>query len=130
RMNKQLRDAFDPLAAQVGGTLPLTSADLVTLALDSNLMAECVRDHLLGDLGRAVGSQVKVEDLETYTPGEKMAQQVLERMKSEGLAYGMLECSTVSPGRVAMMNRFHPNTRFEHLTVNCCAHCNGEISVV
>ena len=40
------------------------------------------------------------------------------------------ECSTVCPGRSALLHRFHPNTRYEHLTVNCCSHCNGEIKVV
>lgn len=77
RMNKQLRDAFDPLAAQSGGVASLTSADLVTLAVDGDVLAETVRDRLLGDLGRAVGCGLSVEGLETQTPGEKMARQVI-----------------------------------------------------
>lgn len=129
RMNKQLRDAFDPLAAQSGGVASLTSADLVTLAVDGDVLAETVRDRLLGDLGRAVGCGLSVEGLETQTPGEKMARQVLGWRNKDGRA-SCEGCSTVSPGRNAMMHRFHPNTRYEHVTVNCCAHCNGEIKVV
>ncbi|XP_042217616.1 golgin-45-like isoform X2 [Homarus americanus] len=129
RMNKQLRDAFDPLAAQLGGVPPLASADLVTLAVDGDVLAETVRDRLLGDLGRSVGCSLSLEGLETQTPGEKMARQLIGRMcaKEEPIC---AECSTVSPGRSAMMHRFHPNARFEHVTVNCCSHCNGEIKVV
>lgn len=77
RMNKQLRDAFDPLAAQSGGVPPLASADLVTLAVDGGVLAETVRDRLLGDLGRSVGCSLNLDGLETQTPGEKMAQQVI-----------------------------------------------------
>lgn len=129
RMNKQLRDAFDPLAAQSGGVPPLASADLVTLAVDGGVLAETVRDRLLGDLGRSVGCSLNIEGLETQTPGEKMALQCLDRLcTTEGPTCA--ECSTVSPGRSAMIHRFHPNTRYEHVTVNCCAHCNGEIKVV
>nr|XP_045584111.1 uncharacterized protein LOC123746564 isoform X1 [Procambarus clarkii] len=129
RMNKQLSDAFDPLAAQSGGVPPLASADLVTLAVDGDVLAETVRDRLLGDLGRSVGCSLSLEGLETQTPGEKMARQLVGRLCSnEGSSCA--ECSTLSPGRSAMMHRFHPNTRYEHVTVNCCSHCNGEIKVV
>ncbi|XP_076061760.1 uncharacterized protein LOC143037434 isoform X2 [Oratosquilla oratoria] len=131
KLNKQLCDAFDPLAA-TSGTSTLTSADLLTLALEGDSLAETVRDRLLGDLGRAVGcNSINMEGLETLTPGEKIAQQVLEH-GSNGTCSRMslVECSTVSPGRSAMMHRFHPSTRYEHVTVNCCAHCNGEIKVV
>lgn len=75
-MNKQLREAFDPLAVQSGGVPPLASADLVTLAVDGNVLAETVRDRLLGDLGRSIGCELSLEGLETQTPGEKMARQV------------------------------------------------------
>lgn len=79
RMNKQLRDAFDPLAAQSGGVPSLASADLVTLAVDGDVLAETVRDRLLGDLGRSVGCFLSLEGLETQTPGEKMARQACDK---------------------------------------------------
>lgn len=143
RMNKQLREAFDPMAAQSGGLPPLPSADLVTLAVEGDVLAETVRDRLLGELGRSVGCSLPLAGLETYTPGQKIATQLVHQLEglhgSTGVGTGGGgggsggsggECSTVCPGRSALLHRFHPNTRYEHLTVNCCAHCNGEIKVV
>lgn len=75
-MNKQLREAFDPLAAQSGGLPPLPSADLVTLAVEGSVLAETVRDRLLGELGRSVGCSLSLDGLETHTPGQKIARQV------------------------------------------------------
>lgn len=135
RMNKQLREAFDPLAAQSGGLPPLPSADLVTLAVEGSVLAETVRDRLLGELGRSVGCSLSLDGLETHTPGQKIARQLLHQLEGSQTCGGVGgdgegECSTVCPGRPALLHRFHPNTRYEHLTVNCCAHCNGEIKVV
>lgn len=75
-MNKQLREAFDPLASASNPPPPLASADLVTLAVDGSGLSETVRDRLLGDLGRAVGDGIDTEGLETFTPGCKIARQV------------------------------------------------------
>lgn len=142
RMNKQLREAFDPLAAQSGGLPPLPSADLVTLAVEGDVLAETVRDRLLGELGRSVGCSLPLAGLETSTPGQKIATQLINQLEGlrgpggvgasdgGGGGSGRGECSTVCPGRSALLHRFHPNTRYEHLTVNCCSHCNGEIKVV
>lgn len=143
RMNKQLREAFDPMAAQSGGLPLLPSADLVTLAVEGDVLAETVRDRLLGELGRSVGCNIPLAGLETFTPGQKIATQLVHQLEglhgSAGVGTGGGggssggsggECSTVCPGRSALLHRFHPNTRYEHLTVNCCAHCNGEIKVV
>ncbi|KAK4320314.1 hypothetical protein Pmani_008820 [Petrolisthes manimaculis] len=131
RMNKQLREAFDPLASASNPPPPLASADLVTLAVDGSGLAETVRDRLLGDLGRAVGDGggTHTHGLEIYTPGCKIARQLLGQIMSSG-GGKTCECSTVSPNRAALVHRYHPNTRIDHLTVNCCAHCNGEIIVV
>ncbi|KAK3895889.1 hypothetical protein Pcinc_000497 [Petrolisthes cinctipes] len=130
RMNKQLREAFDPLASASNPPPPLASADLVTLAVDGSGLAETVRDRLLGDLGRAVGDGgTHTHGLEIYTPGCKIARQLLGQIMSSG-GGKRCECSTVSPSRAALVHRYHPNTRIDHLTVNCCAHCNGEIIVV
>ncbi|XP_064081646.1 golgin-45-like isoform X1 [Macrobrachium nipponense] len=139
RMNKQLREAFDPLAVTSGGIPPLTSADLVTLAVEGSLLSQTVRDHLCGPLGRSLGCSLSLEGLEIQTPGEKMARQISSVVIREPALVGQiqskdnlrkLECGTVSPGAAAMLQRFHPNARYEHVTVNCCGHCNGEIKVI
>ncbi|XP_064081649.1 golgin-45-like isoform X2 [Macrobrachium nipponense] len=129
RMNKQLREAFDPLAVTSGGIPPLTSADLVTLAVEGSLLSQTVRDHLCGPLGRSLGCSLSLEGLEIQTPGEKMARQLVGQIQSKD-NLRKLECGTVSPGAAAMLQRFHPNARYEHVTVNCCGHCNGEIKVI
>ncbi|KAK7086768.1 Blzf1p [Halocaridina rubra] len=129
KINKQLREAFDPLAVTSGGIPPLTSADLVTLAVDGSLLAQTVRDHLCGPLGRSLGCNISLDGLEFQTPGEKMALQLTGKLYGND-GFGSLECGTVSPGAAAMLQRFHPNTRYEHVTVNCCGHCNGEIKVL
>lgn len=28
------------------------------------------------------------------------------------------------------MGRFHPYTRYENITFNCCSHCQGELIVL
>ena len=72
KLLQQVRDAFDPLCTD--GSQLLTSADLMTSAVNAVDQAEWLRDRLLGNLSRAIGcSNPRYKSLETHTPGEKMA---------------------------------------------------------
>ena len=73
----QVKEAFDPLGSEVG--VVLDSSDIISMGVCNLSMAETVRDRLLGNLGRAVGSSDLKFPSETRTPGEKLALQVSQR---------------------------------------------------
>ena len=127
KLVQQVRDAFDPLCTD--GSHTLTSADLITTAVTAVDQSEWLRDRLLGNLGRSVGcSDSKYDNLETLTPGEKIASQVLDNIKmyKEKEQHDISVTSIRSP----LIHRYNPNTRFDQVTVNCCGHCNGDIKVI
>ncbi|XP_033002479.1 golgin-45 isoform X2 [Lacerta agilis] len=104
------------------------------LAAVNHKLARAVTSHLLGNTD-STNSPKKGSLLTEFcnTPAEKMAEMVL-RMLDPGTcteASPELPFSEPSPSSFLSsrknIGRFHPYTRYENITFNCCNHCQGEL---
>ncbi|XP_070689397.1 golgin-45 [Pempheris klunzingeri] len=113
---------------------PLSTGEL---AAANHKLADAINSHLLGNTS---SSQVKssgatAEQL-CSTPAEKMAEKVLKILDpiscSENKADPPLSDSTPPNflGNKKSIGRFHPYTRYENITYNCCERCTGDILVL
>ncbi|XP_055480679.1 golgin-45 [Psammomys obesus] len=109
---------------------PHSTAELV---LANHRLAEAVHSHLLGNVG--ISHQKKSPATAEFcnTPAEKMAEKVLRILDP-------VTCTESSPDNPFAesssntllttkknIGRFHPYTRYENITFNCCNHCQGEL---
>ncbi|XP_020729818.2 golgin-45 isoform X2 [Odocoileus virginianus] len=103
------------------------------LALTNHKLAKAVNSHLLGNVG--TNGQRKVPSTVEFcsTPAERMAETVLRILDP-------VTCTESSPDNPFSesspttllatkknIGRFHPYTRYENITFNCCNHCQGEL---
>ncbi|XP_045694425.1 golgin-45 isoform X1 [Phyllostomus hastatus] len=106
------------------------------LALANHKLAKAVNSHLLGNVG--TNTQKKAPSTVEFcsSPAEKMAEKVLHNLDP-------VACTESPPDRpfsesspstllTAQKNigRFHPYTRYENITFNCCNRCQGELLVL
>ncbi|XP_061082525.1 golgin-45 [Conger conger] len=116
---------------------PLSTGEL---AAANHKLAEAVNSHLLGNVGSggSSSSSLKSEQASELcnTPAEKMAEKVLRILDpiscSDSKFVGPLPESPPSaflPNKKSI-GRFHPYTRYENITFNCCERCSGEIIVL
>ncbi|KAM4743581.1 golgin-45 [Anableps anableps] len=109
------------------------------LAAANHKLADAINSHLLGKNNTSStvvkGSSAAAEQL-CSTPAEKMAEKVLKVLNpiscSENKAEPPLSDST-SPNFLSSkksIGRFHPYTRYENITFNCCERCTGDIIVL
>lgn len=109
-------------------TQPHSTAEL---ALTNHKLAKAVNSHLLGNVN--ISSQKTPATVEfCSTPAEKMAEKVLHILdpvtcteSSPGNPFS--ESSTTLLATKKNIGRFHPYTRYENITFNCCNHCHGEL---
>ncbi|XP_061484270.1 golgin-45 isoform X2 [Rhineura floridana] len=109
---------------------PHSIADLATV---NHKLAKAVTSHLLGNMD-STNSPKNVSSTERCnTPAEKMAEMVLRMLDpgtcteaSPELPFSESSSSSfLSPRK--NIGRFHPYTRYENITFNCCNHCQGEL---
>ncbi|XP_068616507.1 golgin-45 [Brachionichthys hirsutus] len=104
------------------------------LAAANHELADAINSHLLGS-GAPAPASAKAEQL-CSTPAEKMAEKVLKILdpisSSESKADSPLGDSAPSSflGNRKRIGRFHPYTRYENITFNCCERCTGDILVM
>ncbi|EDM09357.1 similar to Golgin 45 (Basic leucine zipper nuclear factor 1), isoform CRA_b [Rattus norvegicus] len=108
-------------------TQPHSTADL---ALTNHRLAEAVHAHLLGNVGISHPKRTPATAEVCSTPAEKMAEKVLRILDP-------VACTESSPDNAFAestllttkknIGRFHPYTRYENITFNCCSHCQGEL---
>lgn len=106
------------------------------LALTNHKLAKALNSHLLGNVG--ISSQKKIPSTVEFcnSPAEKMAEKVLHILDP-------VTCTESSPDNPFSesspttllatkknIGRFHPYTRYENVTFNCCNHCQGELIVL
>ncbi|KAG9349663.1 hypothetical protein JZ751_028111 [Albula glossodonta] len=111
---------------------PLSTGEL---AVANRKLADAVNSHLLGNVGSSSLKSDQASEL-CNTPAEKMAEKVLRILDptscSESKFVGDLPDSPPSaflPNKKSI-GRFHPYTRYENITFNCCERCSGEIIVL
>ncbi|XP_029310640.1 golgin-45 isoform X2 [Cottoperca gobio] len=113
---------------------PLSTGEL---AAANHKLADAINSHLLGNTCSSVvkSSSAMAEQL-CSTPAEKMAEKVLKILDpiscSENKADPPLNDSTPSSflSNKKSIGRFHPYTRYENITFNCCERCTGDIQVL
>ncbi|TSK17807.1 Golgin-45 [Bagarius yarrelli] len=108
------------------------------LALANHKLADSINSHLLGNTGKSTRTSAKsssVSDL-CNTPAEKMAEKVLRIL--DPISCPDPEGDSATPESAASpflpnkksIGRFHPYTRYENITFNCCDRCSGELLVL
>ncbi|KAK2506939.1 hypothetical protein MC885_015221 [Smutsia gigantea] len=112
---------------------PYTTTEL---ASTNHRLAKAVNSHLLGDVGTR-GQRKSPSAVEfCNTPAEKMAETVLHILDP-------VTCTESSPDNPFSesspttllatkknIGRFHPYTRYENITFNCCNRCQGELTAL
>ncbi|XP_056873748.1 golgin-45 [Takifugu flavidus] len=113
---------------------PLSTGDLAT---SNHKLAEAINSHLLGKFtsNSPKSSSATAQQL-CNTPAEMMAEKVLKILDPitppENKAEPPFSDSTPSNflGNKKSIGRFHPYTRYENITFNCCERCSGDILVL
>ncbi|XP_054831040.1 golgin-45 [Eublepharis macularius] len=110
---------------------PHSTAELATV---NHKLARAVTSHLLGNAGASNSPKKNSSPTEfCNTPAEKMAEMVLRMLdpgtctetSPELLFSESSPTSFLSPKK--NIGRFHPYTRYENITFNCCNRCQGEL---
>ncbi|XP_074470768.1 golgin-45 [Sebastes fasciatus] len=110
------------------------------LVASNHKLADAINSHLLGNTSSSSSNMVKSSSATAEqlcsTPAEKMAEKVLKSLDpiscSENKADPLLGDSTPSSflSSKKSIGRFHPYTRYENITFNCCERCTGDILVL
>ncbi|XP_029599091.1 golgin-45 [Salmo trutta] len=124
---------------------PLSTGEL---ALANHKLAEAINSRLLGKVGPVgssggaglrKGRQASELPNTSHTPAEKMAEKVLKILDPISCSDNKEETSPLSISDSSpsafltnkkSIGRFHPYTRYENITFNCCERCSGDILVL
>ncbi|KFV92722.1 Golgin-45, partial [Eurypyga helias] len=96
-------------------------------------LAKAVSSHLLGNIGTNSPKKASMAVEFCNTPAEKMAEKVLRVLDPAARTEPSTQVSFAgtSPSSFLStkksMGRFHPYTRYEDVTFNCCNRCQGEL---
>ncbi|XP_063306221.1 golgin-45 [Pelobates fuscus] len=115
------------------GAQPHTTAELVAASLK---LATAVKSHLIGTTGSDSPKQTPTPTEFSSTPAEKMAEMVLRVLDpiactetSPDISFPESPSSSILAAK-KNIGRFHPYTRYENITFNCCNKCSGELIVL
>lgn len=109
---------------------PYTTTELAAVNCK---LAKAVSSHLLGNVGSSSPKKTSTAVEFCNTPAEKMAERVLRVLDPAARTETSAEASfsETSPSSFLStkknIGRFHPYTRYEDITFNCCDHCQGEL---
>ncbi|XP_018412789.1 PREDICTED: golgin-45 [Nanorana parkeri] len=109
---------------------PYTTTELVAA---NQKLAVAVKSHLIGNTGSESAKQTSQAVEFCNTPAEKMAEMILKSLDPMLCTEASVDISfseSSSPSFLAAkksIGRFHPYTRYENITFNCCNHCHGEL---
>lgn len=108
---------------------PYTTTELAAVNCK---LAKAVSSHLLGNVGTNSPKKTSTAVEFCNTPAEKMAEMVLRVLDpaacTETTEVSFSEASPPSfLSTKKSIGRFHPYTRYEDVTFNCCNHCQGEL---
>ncbi|XP_034645495.1 golgin-45 isoform X1 [Trachemys scripta elegans] len=109
---------------------PHTTAELAAV---NYKLAKAVISHLLGNVGTNTPKKTSPPTEFCNTPAEKMAEMVLRVLDPVACTEASPEVPFSEPSPPSFLStkknigRFHPYTRYENITFNCCNHCQGEL---
>ncbi|KAK1802940.1 hypothetical protein P4O66_021482 [Electrophorus voltai] len=114
---------------------PLSTGEL---AAANHKLADAINSHLLGNVGGITGNanakSSQASEL-CNTPAEKMAEKVLRILDPISCSDSKGDSAIPDATTSFLLNkksigRFHPYTRYENITFNCCERCSGDIIVL
>ncbi|CAM4506237.1 unnamed protein product [Leuciscus chuanchicus] len=122
---------------------PLSTGELASA---NHKLADAINSHLLGNVSGSGGpkksrnqnqnqNQCRSSEL-CNTPAEKMAEKVLRSLDPISCSEQEVDASPTDPHHSHFLpskksiGRFHPYTRYENITFNCCERCRGELTVL
>ncbi|KAJ7320306.1 hypothetical protein JRQ81_019817 [Phrynocephalus forsythii] len=104
------------------------------LAAVNHKLAKAITSHLIGNAGNTNSPKKNSSPAELCnTPAEKMAEIVLRMLNPGTRAEASPDLPYTEPSASSFLSpkknigRFHPYTRYENITFNCCNHCQGEL---
>nr|XP_015808182.2 golgin-45 [Nothobranchius furzeri] len=109
------------------------------LAAANHKLADAINSHLLGKNTSSRDSVTKSSSAAAEqlcsTPAEKMAEKVLKILNPITCSESKEELQHTDSTSSNFLNkksigRFHPYTRYENITFNCCERCSGDIIVL
>ncbi|XP_003219284.2 golgin-45 isoform X1 [Anolis carolinensis] len=110
---------------------PRSTAELAAV---NHKLARAVTSHLLGNTDSVSSPKKSSSSTELCnTPAEKMAEMVLRMLEPGSCTEAPSELPFAEPSASSFLSpkknigRFHPYTRYENITFNCCNHCQGEL---
>nr|CAJ82660.1 basic leucine zipper nuclear factor 1 (JEM-1) [Xenopus tropicalis] len=110
---------------------PHTTTELIAANLK---LAKAIQSHLIGNTGSDHQKPAAKPIEYCSTPAENMAEMLLKVLDPVSCTDGSpdIPFSDSSSFLVAKQNigRFHPYTRYENITFNCCDRCRGELIAV
>ncbi|XP_072513830.1 golgin-45 [Salminus brasiliensis] len=115
---------------------PLSTGEL---AVANRKLADAINSHLLGNVGGSTSSTTLKNSQASElcnTPAEKMAEKVLRNLDPVSCADNKSDPAAPDPTTSPFLpnkksiGRFHPYTRYENITFNCCERCSGELIVL
>ncbi|MBN3303549.1 GO45 protein, partial [Amia calva] len=112
---------------------PLSTGELASA---NHKLAKAINSHLLGNVGASSAQKSSPASEICNTPAEKMAEKVLRILDPVSVAEDACDHSLPESSPTTFLSskksigRFHPYTRYENITFNCCNHCSGELIVL
>ncbi|KAK3605771.1 hypothetical protein CHS0354_033973 [Potamilus streckersoni] len=130
RCLQQVKGAFDPLNSENSRASSLLSTNVLDLAHSNQHLAEAIKYRLLPGHVTVPVSALKESDWQDQlTKAEAFARDILsKRVRPEDFKH--FASSHLQAPSSLTVDRFHPFTRFDNLTVNVCCKCKGDIIVV
>ncbi|XP_071950405.1 golgin-45-like [Antedon mediterranea] len=149
RSNRLLQ--YLSLALQRSQTLSqsniVPSSNVITLALHNEQLSNAISTHLLGNIAIDSGTSKKDNIFVEWTHAEMLAKDILlNKTNSVKKSTMQVISSPESPTPMhktssnnhtgsttpmqKMIDRYHPLTKYDNLTLNCCVNCTGEIKVL
>ncbi|XP_032909312.1 golgin-45 [Catharus ustulatus] len=108
---------------------PYTTTELAAVNCK---LSKAVSSHLLGNVGTKSPKKTSTVEF-CNTPAEKMAEMMLHVLDPAAHPETSTEVSFSETSASSFLStkksigRFHPYTRYEDVTFNCCNHCQGEL---
>ncbi|KAI8743624.1 golgin-45 [Biomphalaria glabrata] len=129
---QQVKTAFDPLNSHCSSSL--RSTNVIELSRACQQLAEAMRFRLLPAHVAVPIDMDASEDIwaNSVTRAEQFAHEILSKPSEPigSLQSGSSRLLPLTGPQEMLIKRYHPDTKHENLTLNCCGKCKGDIGVV
>ncbi|XP_052782446.1 uncharacterized protein LOC128218789 [Mya arenaria] len=129
---QQVQEAFDPFNSHNCGPRLLAGGNNIQLASTNQHLTEAIKYRLLpSHVTSTINSNMDTDWHDYLTQAESHAKQLLSReMRPEDFRYLTTQTYQLQAPTGCAVDRFHPSTNFDNLTMNVCCKCKGDIRIV